>query len=174
MEIITTTIYSKHDIFGCWSVKWEYRGGGSGITKVAAVIFPYWKVLFEKLASDGYINFSSVSEIVDAISNPGSYSHIRLISNMYRKFSPYESDYYSQKENEKAIVFLNAFSEFCESEKNVIEKKVYSFWDAMDIGGGNSSGFEKARRKIKKDLVLEGEDTVYNRLKVFLKTKHLI
>ena len=159
MEVISTTIYSKHDIFGCWSVKWENRGGGDGLSKIAAVIIPYWDVLFQRLDTDGYISYFTCKQIIDSLSNT---------------FSSYYNPYVYSQDRNKAIEFLNAFSDFCESEKIVIEKIVYSFWDAFSIGGGNVGAFEKAQKKIKKELVLDGEDTVYKRLIRFLRNRHLI
>ena len=157
MEIISTTIYSKHDVFGCWSVKWENRGGSNGYIKMAAIIIPYWEVLFKKLDEDGYVSFYGCSNVIDHINNPYS-------------FNPY----FHSRDYTKEIEFLNAFSDFCESEKIIIEKNAYSFWDAFSIGGGNEGAFSKAQKKIKKELVLEGEDTVYRRLISFLKRKQLI
>jgi len=160
MEIISTTIYSKHDTFGCWSVKWENRGVGfwKGTAKVAAIIIPNWEVLFKKLDEDGYISFYKCKSIIDQIVNPYS-------------FNPYR---YHISDSDKEVRFLNAFSDFCESEKIVKETKAFSFWDTVSIGDGNVGGFENAQKKIKKDLVLEGEDTVYKRLISFLRNRHLI
>lgn len=161
MEIISTTIYSKYDTFGCWSVKWENRGVGfwKGTAKVAAIIIPNWEVLFKKLDKDGYVSYFTCKQIIDTLT---------------KTFPSYYSPYISSQDKNKAITFLNAFSDFCESEKIVIEKKAFSFWDTVSIGDSNVIGFEKAQKIIKKELVLDGEDTVYKRLISFLKRKQLI
>lgn len=156
MEYTITTIFSKHDTFGCWSVSWKNLGGDTGLYKIAAVIVPSWEVLGSRLGKDGYVNYNICSNIIN---NMGYYS---------RGYNPFVNQF----DIEKSRQILEAFVDFCKSEERVIEKRVYSFWDAL--GGGNSFAFEKAQKKIKKELILEGEDTVYKRLVAYLRNKRVI
>lgn len=151
MQYTITTINRKHDTFGCWSVSWENRGGDTGLYKIAAVIVPSWEVLGSRLGKDGYVDYHTCSYIINPL---GLHPFV------------------NKRNYGKSMQVLNAFVEFCESEKRIIEKRVYSFWDAF--GGGNTGAFAKAQKKIKKELVLEGEDTVYKRLVAFLRTKRVI
>ena len=139
-------------------------GGDTGLIRVSATIMPDWGVLSKRLADDGYIDLSICNRIISSARLAETIGWNNLIGAVFR---PYEVPAIN-----KAIGVLNAFSSFCEQEKQVIKKRAYSFLDAL--GGGNTISFEKAQKKILKNLILDGEDTVYNRLINYLRRQNAI
>ena len=164
MRVTISNVISKHDTFGCWSVQWENCGGDTGLIRVSATIMPDWGVLSKRLADDGYIDLSICNRIISSARLAETIGWNNLIGAVFR---PQEGP-----DINKAIGVLKALSSFCEQEKQVIKKRAYSFLDAL--GGGNTISFEKAQKKILKNLILDGEDTVYNRLINYLRRQNAI
>ena len=139
---------------GAWSIVWRELGGSEGYVHLEASISPSITAMVKFLASKGYIEHSIFRQIE------------RMMS---------ESSVFSSREiwvDARTNQILNGLMSFCKSETRVKDKRTWSFWASFDYG--NTTRSDKCMKAIKKDLVLEGEETVEQRLLNYLRSHRII
>lgn len=143
---VTVTNYRfpfKEDL-GIWTIIWDELGGSEGYVRLQATIIPNFEKLLDILVDKKYINKRKADEVI---------SFIRLgIS------APVDS---------YTLSLLNSVFKFIESKKQIIKKRSFSFLAALDWG--NTTRTDKCMKAIKKELILEGEDTVISQMFEFIR-----
>lgn len=138
----------KEDL-GIWTIIWDELGGSEGYVRLQATIMPNYNKLLEILSYRKYVNKRKCEEII--------------LSIQYKL--PHSADAYT-------ISILNTVLEFCESKKQIIKKRSFSFLAAFDWG--NTTRTDKCMKAIKKELFLDGEDTVKSQMFDFFSKKGVV
>ena len=129
---------------GAWTIIWDELGGSEGYVRLQATLMPNLKKMIDFIVGKGYLNSTNAQMVYNAASLG---MEIR-------------ADAYS-------VNIMNGIIRFCESKKQIIKKRSFSWLAALDMG--NTTRTDKCMKAIKKDLVLEGEDTLGNQLLSYLK-----
>mgnify|MGYP003501759052 CR=1 FL=1 len=155
-----TNVFQKNDNFGCWHIKWENTTSSEGLTKVKAFISLditiFLNLLISKRILDGNIaNYIYLAKTYDEDNQEAMLNAIK---------QHFDSVHFN-----KQLRLYQDVEEFCKQKSRIESKWGYSFRDAL--WGGNESSFEKAVNKIKKSLILEGEDTLTKQFIDFFRKK---
>ena len=130
---------------GAWTIIWDQLGGSEGYVRLQATLVPNLKKMIDFMVGKSYLNGANAQMIYNAAT---------LGMNI-------QADAYS-------VNIINGIVRFCESKKQIIKKRSFSWLAALDMG--NTTRTDKCMKAIKKDLVLEGEDTLGNQLISYLNT----
>lgn len=130
---------------GAWIIIWEQLGGSEGYVRLQATLTPNLKKMIDFMVGKSYLNSINAHMIYNAATLGMSI----------------QADAYS-------VNIINGIIRFCESKKQIIKKRSFSWLAALDMG--NTTRTDKCIKAIKKDLVLEGEETLGNQLLSYLKS----
>lgn len=136
---------------GIWRILWEQLSASEGYVRLQATIFPNLDMLIDYVASKGYLKGSLARALVQA--------------SIYNVPVPADAD---------TVKILNGIISFCKSKKQVIKKRSFSWITAMAFDWGNTTRTDKCMKAVKKNLTLDGDDTVCQQLIQYLKSQKII
>lgn len=174
MKVTVTQHYSANETIGCWDIHFANKTSGwagDGLTKVEGTAIINYKKMIDLLVNDGLVNKVAIESIITYLQyQQFGMTFQSALQSVMKQSMCYIS--ITQKDMDKASSILNGVMEYCESRKQIVVKTSYSFADAFV--GGNSSSFNKAKKKVMGELVLKQTDIVYCQLKDYLIARHLI
>lgn len=141
---VTNYRFPFREDLGAWTIIWDELGGSEGYVRLQAILIPNLKMMIDFMVSKGYLNSSNAQMIYNAATIGMSI----------------QADAYS-------VNIINGIIRFCESKKQIIKKRSFSWLAALDMG--NTARTDKCMKAIKKDLVLDGEDTLGKQLLSYLR-----
>ena len=151
--LVSNYSFPFREDLGAWSIVWRELGGSEGYVHLEATISPGILAMVKFLISKGYLE-NSLSYQIERM--------LRLPSYMAPDI----------RVDARTNNILNGIMAFCKSETRVRDKRTWSFWGSFD--NGNTTRSDKCMKAIKKELVLEGEETVGQRLLTYLRSKNII
>lgn len=175
MRVNVTHHYGANETQGCWNIHFaNVTSGwaGDGLTKVEAAAEINYNMMLDRLSNEGLINKTTIDCIVTYLQHRDSGITFQQAIAFTLQANFISNSFFSQADFDRASAVLNEVLVFCNNRKQVIRKSAYSFCDAFV--GGNSSSFESAKKKIKKELSLDSTERIYALLKSHLQSKRLI
>lgn len=143
---------------GVWSIVWNELSGSEGYVRLQATISPNFNAMCDYMVNKHYLDAGRV-QIINRTLSLGI--NIKLLS--------YGSgEFYMDPYTESII---NGIIKFCESKTQIIKKRSFSWSAALDFG--NTTRTDKCMKAIKKDLYLDGEETVYKQLLSYFKQNNI-
>lgn len=134
----------KEDL-GAWSIIWDEIGGSEGYVRLQATLIPNLKKMIDFVVSKGHLDSTDAYLIYNAAT-----LGMNIQANAY------------------SVSIINGIIRFCESKKRIIKKRSFSWLAAFDLG--NTTRTDKCMKAIKKELILDGEETLGNQLISYLKS----
>ena len=128
---------------GAWAIIWDELRGRDGYVRLQATLSPDLKKMVDYLVDKRFLNRTNAQMVYTA-----STLGISIPADVY------------------TVNVIKGVIKFVKSKTQVIKKSSYSWLGALDMG--NTCRTDKCMKAIKKDLVLDGEETLGSHMVSFL------